>query len=83
MQRTFVICVGLAALGAPAAAQTPSPTPAISQPPGKTLSDKLNATNGVIQPKEVDPGIEKTTPQTGDPNVIPPGAAPNGPATPK
>jgi hypothetical protein len=42
--------------------------------PAKNLSDKLNASGGVIAPKEVDPGMDKTTPSTADPNVVrPPG----------
>jgi hypothetical protein len=69
-------------------AQTTNPTPAPAAPldsaPGETtdgakrtapaqnLSEKLNQSNGVIHPKEVDPAIEKPAPHTGDPNVVPP-----------
>jgi hypothetical protein len=52
-----------------ALAQTPAPT---ATPSGQNLSDKLNQSNGVIQPKEVDPAIEKLAPKTADPNVVPP-----------
>jgi hypothetical protein len=50
-------------------AQTPTPT---ATPSGQNLSEKLNQSNGVIQPKEVDPAIEKPAPKTADPNVVPP-----------
>ena len=52
-------------------AQTPVPT-GTATPPGQNLSEKLNQSNGVIQPKEVDPAIEKPAPKTADPNVVPP-----------
>jgi hypothetical protein len=51
-------------------AQTP-PAPAATQS-GQNLSEKLDQSNGVIQPKEVDPAIEKPAPKTADPNVVPP-----------
>jgi hypothetical protein len=60
----------------------PEPTPAapLNSAPGENLSEKLNRSNGVIHPKEVDPTIAKPVPKTGDPNVVPPpgtsGAAP-------
>jgi hypothetical protein len=50
-------------------AQTPSPT---GTPPGQNLSEKLDQSNGVIQPKDVDPAIERPAPKTADPNVVPP-----------
>jgi hypothetical protein len=52
----------------------PEPTPAapLNSAPGENLSEKLNRSNGVIHPKEVDPTIEKPVPKTGDPNVVPP-----------
>ncbi len=52
-------------------AQTPTPT-GTATPSGQNLSEKLNQSNGVIQPKEVDPAIEKPAPKTADPNVVPP-----------
>jgi hypothetical protein len=52
-------------------AQTTAPTPTAT-PSGQNLSEKLNQSNGVIQPKEVDPAIEKPAPTTADPNVVPP-----------
>jgi hypothetical protein len=39
--------------------------------PAQNLSEKLNQSNGVIHPKEVDPAIEKPVPKTRDPNVVP------------
>jgi hypothetical protein len=52
-----------------ALAQTPAPT---ATPSAQNLSEKLNQSNGVIQPKEMDPAIEKPAPKTADPNVVPP-----------
>ena len=63
--------------GAVPEAAEPSPKPTGSS---GNLSEKLNQSNGVIHPKEVDPGIAKPAPRAGDPNVVPapgsPGAAP-------
>jgi hypothetical protein len=36
------------------------------------VSKKLNQSNGVVHPRDVDPGIEKPAPKTGDPNVASP-----------
>jgi hypothetical protein len=63
--------------------QSASPSPAapnstFAKQPG-TLSDKLNASNGVIRPKEVDPSIEKKPPPNGTTAVIPPPGSPGGP----
>ena len=55
----------------------PAPNSAFAKQPGN-LSDKLNASNGVIRPKEVDPKIEKPAPSTGTSNVIPPPGSPGG-----
>jgi hypothetical protein len=54
-----------------------SPNSAFAKQPG-TLSDKLDASNGVIRPKEVDPAIEKKAPPTGKAAVIPPPGSPGG-----
>jgi hypothetical protein len=74
----------VALVAGPAGAETPDPasppsvaqgeTPPAVEPtaPGKSLSEKLNQSNGVIRPKEVDPAIEKPAPSVKDPNVIPP-----------
>ena len=43
------------------------------------LSDKLDASNGVIRPTEGDPAIEKKPPPTGAAAVIPPPGSPGGP----
>lgn len=46
---------------------------------GGSLSDKLNATGGVIHPQgTVDPGIQKPPPATGTMRVIPPPGSPGG-----
>jgi hypothetical protein len=68
---------GMTLVAGSAFAEAPSPAPAPAAPtataPGQSLSEKLNRSNGVIHPKEVDPAIEKPAPNPGDPNVIPPG----------
>jgi hypothetical protein len=77
----FLCCLTACALaGGAALAQTPTPQPRPAtvpqkDPPAGNLSEQLNNSNGVIHPKEVDPGIEKPAPKVDDPNVIPPGAA--------
>jgi hypothetical protein len=68
-------CVLLAA--GPAFAQTPSPGAS------PNLSEKLDRSNGVVQPKEVDPGIEKPAPKADDPNVIPPPGTKGGEPAPQ
>ena len=45
---------------------------------GQSLSDKLNQSNGVICPPNVDPGIKAPTPQAGKTPVIPPPGSPGG-----
>ena len=73
---------------------TPSPKPPDSVPsqiapsanptaPAQNLSEKLNQSNGVIHPKEVDPAIEKPAPQARDPNVLPPPGTSGGTPQPK
>jgi hypothetical protein len=68
---------------AQATSQTPAPAAPLDSVPGETtpgaepaptqnLSEKLNRSNGVIHPKEVDPAIEKPAPKAEDPNVVPP-----------
>jgi len=72
----FLAGMTLLAGSAFAQAQNPAPTvPSGSAAPGSNLSDKLNRSNGVIHPKEVDPAIEKPAPNVRDPNVAPPPAA--------
>jgi hypothetical protein len=44
----------------------------------QTLSDKLDRTNGVICPPDVDPGIKAPTPNAGKTPVIPPPGSPGG-----
>ena len=48
--------------------------------PTKNLSKELNRSNGVIQPKDVDPEMNKGAPNTSDRNVIPPPASGQAPA---
>jgi hypothetical protein len=47
----------------------------------RTLSDKLNKTNGVICPPNVDPAINAPTPPSGTMPVIPPPGSPGGDPT--
>jgi hypothetical protein len=53
-----------------------------SSAPDQSLSKELNQSNGIIHPKEVDPGIQKPAPKTGDPNVVPPPGSSGGAAAP-
>ena len=77
-------------LGAGAAiAQATSPAPNEITPganptaPAQNLSKELNQSNGVIHPKEVDPAIEKPTPNARDPNVVPPPGTSGGAPAPQ
>lgn len=54
-----------------------------SAAPAQTLSERLNQSNGVIHPKEVDPAIEKPVPQARDPNVVPPPGTSDGAPAPQ
>lgn len=59
-----------------AAGDCADPSP---KPPNQTLSDRLDQSNGVIYPPNVDPAMRKPTPQTGgDTPVIPPPGGPGG-----
>jgi hypothetical protein len=44
----------------------------------QNLSDKLDRTNGVICPPNVDPGIKAPTPEAGKMQIIPPPGSPGG-----
>jgi hypothetical protein len=46
--------------------------------PNQTLSDKLEQSNGVICPPNVDPGMKAPTPPAGPMPVIPPPGSPGG-----
>jgi len=80
----------LALLPGPVSAQTAALAPEKTAPPAAApdsafakqpgaLSDKLNASHGVIRPNEVDPKMEKPAPSTGATAVIPPPGSPGGP----
>jgi hypothetical protein len=61
------------------AQDTPAPTTDLSRKNGD-LSDKLNATDGVIRPEnDIDPGMRKPAPAEGSTPVIPPPGSPGGP----
>jgi hypothetical protein len=93
--RLCLLVARVALVAGPAFAQAPGPTPtpaaAPDSAPGETtpgapaenLSKKLNQSNGVIHPKEVDPAIEKPAPKAGDPNVIPPPGTSGGALAPQ
>ncbi len=51
--------------------------------PAQNLSEKLNQSGGVIQPKEVDPDMHKEPPATGDPNIVRPPGTGSGDAKPR
>jgi hypothetical protein len=78
------LIVGTAFAQAPNPAVPPDSTlGANSTAPAQDLSKKLNQSNGVIHPKEVDPAIEKGAPIVHDPNVVPPPATSGGSAAPQ
>jgi hypothetical protein len=87
--RFCLIVAGVTLVGGAALAQATSPAPkeatpgANSSAPTQSLSKELNQSNGVIHPKEVDPAIEKPTPNARDPNVVPPPGTSGGAAAPQ
>ncbi len=97
--RLCMFVAGVTVVAGAALAQAPSPAPAPSASlnsaprettpgakptaPGQSLSKELNQSNGVIHPKEVDPGIQKPAPKTGDPNVVPPPGTSDGAPAPQ
>jgi hypothetical protein len=87
--RLCTIAASVIVMAGPALAQAPSPAPSETTPqatptaPAQNLSDKLNQSNGVIHPKEVDPAIEKPAPKAGDPNVVPPPGTSGGAPAPQ
>jgi len=85
VSRLCLLVVGVTLLAGSAFAQSASPAPGEAAPgrPAQSLSKKLSRSNGVIHPKEVDPGIEKPAPKAGDPNVVPPPGASGGAPAPQ
>jgi hypothetical protein len=88
--RLYLLVAGVALVAGPAFAQAPGPAPLNSAPgettpgpPAENLSKKLNQSNGVIHPKEVDPAIETPAPKAGDPNVVPPPGTSGGAPAPQ
>ena len=65
-----MIVAGVTLVAGAAFAQATSPAPKAITPganptaPAPSLSKELSRSNGVIHPKEVDPGIEKAAPKT-------------------
>jgi hypothetical protein len=97
--RLRLLIGGVTLVAGSAFAQTPNATPTPTVPPdsvpgqiapganptapAQNLSEKLNQSDGVIHPKEVDPAIEKPAPQARDPNVVPPPGTSGGAPAPK
>jgi hypothetical protein len=87
--RICLLVAGVTLVAGSGFAQAPSPAPNETPPgaeptaPGQNLSKELNRSNGVIHPKEVDPGIEKGAPNTRDPNVVPPPGTSGGAPAPQ
>jgi hypothetical protein len=78
--RLCLLVAGIALVAGPALAQAATPeTPTAPE----NLSKKLDQSNGVIHPKEVDPAIEKPVPKTGDSNVVPPPGTSGGAPAPQ
>jgi hypothetical protein len=83
VSRLCLLVIGVTLVAGSAFAQAPNSAPGKPTPgaPAQSLSKKLSRSNGVIHPKEVDPGIEKPAPKAGDPNVVrPPGTSGGAPA---
>ena len=87
--RLRLILAGVILVAGAAFAQATSPAPNEMTPgakptaPTQSLSKELNQSNGVIHPKEMDPGIQKPAPRTGDPNVVPPPGTSGGAPAPQ
>ena len=82
--RLCLLVAGVALVAGSAFAQAPKPTPdSKSTAPAQDLSEKLNQSNGVIHPKEVDPAIDKAAPNVRDPNVVPPPGTAGGSSAPQ
>ena len=58
-----------------------SDAPQPTGPGNQTLSEKLEQTDGVLCPPNVDPNIKAPTPQAGPMPVIPPPGSPGGDPT--
>ncbi len=79
--KSFVALALTLALAVSAQAQNTDPkacAPDARSSPNQTLSDKLDRSNGVICPPNVDPGMKAPTPPAGKMPVIPPPGSPGG-----
>jgi hypothetical protein len=85
--RLCMIVAGVTLIARAAFAQATSSAPnepgANPTAPAQSLSKELNQSSGIIHPKEVDPGIQKPAPKTGDPNVVPPPGTSGGAPAPQ
>jgi hypothetical protein len=86
--RLCLFVAGVTFVAGSALAQAPSlpsstTAPLDSSAPAQSLTEKLNQSNGVIHPKEVDRAIEKPVPKVGDPNEVPPPGTSGGASAPQ
>jgi hypothetical protein len=85
--RLCMIVASVTLVAGVAFAQAASPAPNEITPgakaPAENLTKELSQSNGIIHPKEVDPGIQKPAPHTGDPNVVPPPGTSGGAPAPQ
>jgi hypothetical protein len=93
--RLCLTVAGVALVAGSSFAQAPNLSPPPAEPldsvqsetkpgaPAQNLREKLNQSNGVIDPKEVDPAIEKPAPKAGDSNVAPPPGTSGGAPAPQ
>jgi hypothetical protein len=84
--KCWAVLAATLAISSTAAAQTQIVDPkacsdVANTTPNQTLSDKLDQTNGVICPPNVDPAIKAPTPNAGKMPVIPPPGSPGGDPT--
>jgi hypothetical protein len=82
----LTLAIGLTAMSSMAFAQAGTVDPkacanGAGTLPNQSLSEKLDQTNGVICPPNVDPGIKAPTPNAGKMPVIPPPGSPGGDPT--
>jgi hypothetical protein len=73
----LIVLAGLLA-GWPAWSQADSQGCTPQERNGQTLSQKLDQTNGVICPPDIDPAMKAPTPDGGKTPVIPPPGSPGG-----
>ena len=73
-----VVLIGLAVGSSAWAEKTDLKACTEQERSNQTLSERLDQTNGVICPPDIDPGMKAPTPDTGKTPVIPPPGSPGG-----